>query len=88
MKFTKENSQVKIAQDLETEENELRLVLNDGRDLFFGAGGDTVEESVEILKADEKWRERLIIIQKLSKKGQPYEMAILSNLKTVETLDL
>ena len=96
MKFTKETARPYVGKNLDTEELELRIKVNlpEGeQDLFFGTGliddeNPTIEESKQALKDDPNWRDRLIILDRTSKKGTEYKIALLSNLVVEEVLDL
>lgn len=86
-----------VGRNLDTDEKEMRVVLvNEDRtedDLFFGVGTDedgepfSIEEAKQILKDDKKWRDRVIVIERTSKKNTKYHMAILSNMVVDEVLD-
>jgi hypothetical protein len=86
-----------VGRNIDTEEKEMRIVLvnpdKTEQDLFFGVGTDedgealTIEEAKQTLKDDKNWRDRVVVIQRTSKKGSEYSMAILSNLVVDEVLD-
>ena len=97
MKFTKETARPYVGKNLDTEELELRIKVDlpeEGeQDLFFGTGliddeNPTIEESKQALKDDKNWRDRLIVLDRTSKKGTKYKIALLSNLVVEEVLDL
>ena len=76
------------------EREELRIVI-DGKDLFFGTGKDeegdplTIEASEAKLKADKNWKSRVRIIDKVSQTtGNPYQMAVLSDVVKKRSFDL
>ena len=75
-----------------TGELELRIVV-DGQDLFFGTGkiddrNPTVEESEEALAADPNWVKRVRVMDKLSRQGNPYKIAILSDIVRQKSISL
>tara|TARA_R110002012_G_scaffold309677_1_gene516855 strand:- start:345 stop:623 length:279 start_codon:yes stop_codon:yes gene_type:complete len=84
-----------LGENVRTESEELRIVLEDGRDLFFGAGlnedGEplSTEEVEETLKADKNWRDRVRVIQRESETtGTAYEMAVLSSVVKKRSLEV
>ena len=82
-----------IAENEKTGDEEIRITV-DGKDLFLGTGSNSegephsLEQSEEILNNDPNWTERVRVITKLSAKGNPYEMAILSDLKRTRSIKL
>ena len=86
-----------VGKNVDTDEKEMRIVITENgveKDMFFGTGTDedgealTIEESKQMLRDDKRWRERVIILDKVSKeKNTPYQMAILSNIMVDEVLE-
>lgn len=92
MSYTKENAIAYVGRNVETDEKEMRIKLN-GVDYYLGTGliddeNPTIEESKAVLKDDKNWRDRIILLDMVSKTtNKPYKMVILSNIVVDEVLD-
>lgn len=92
MSYTKENAIAYVGRNVENDEKEMRIKLN-GVDYYLGTGliddeNPTIEESKAVLKDDKNWRDRIILLDMVSKTtNKPYKMVILSNIVVDEVLD-